>query len=69
MKTIQRITDFLISSPPYSIIYMCAAVLLVMKKDLLGSTQEIDVKKIRIKILTSLLDGMCTLFLSAFRNK
>jgi len=42
MKTIQRIFDFLISSPPYSIIYMCAAVLLVMKKELLGRTQDID---------------------------
>jgi len=40
MGTILRIFDYLICSPPYSIIYMCAAVLLMTREQLLGSTEE-----------------------------
>jgi len=43
MDAILRIFDYLISSPPYSILYMCAAVLLTSRKDLLKSNDELDV--------------------------
>jgi len=42
MSTILRIFDYLICSPPYSVIYMCAAVLLTAREKLLGSNEELD---------------------------
>jgi len=48
IQVIQRIFDFLISSPPSSILYMCAALILISKEKLLESAgdDDLDVKTI-----------------------
>ena len=43
MDAILRIFDYLISSPPYSILYMCAAVLLTTRHELFQKNDELDV--------------------------
>jgi len=42
MDQILRIYDFLLSSPPQTIIYMCAALLIITKEELVNSTEELD---------------------------
>lgn len=46
VDVIQRIFDFLISSPPSSILYMCASIILISKEKLLATaTDDLDVSE------------------------
>jgi hypothetical protein len=49
VDVIQRIFDFLISSPPSSILYMCAALILISKENLLATaTDDLDIAVIHM---------------------
>ncbi len=62
IEKVLRVFDFLLSSPSYSIIYMCTAVIIASKSDLFKDGSEPDV--IRLRKFFIYLAGNCSHFLS-----